>query len=269
MKTYTSSFKNLLSVVTAFVMTGSLSAQIFSEDFQSGYSTGNLSGQNSWAQGFGATPTPSSTVVDDSGSFYISSVDNSYSILNAGNFGLTATDTIELTFDFRATAASANASFGIGEYSQTSSSNGTPPVFGIQGGIWMVRGWGFGTTVLARANSGPVTGDTIAANVNDWYRVRSTWDLSGTGTGTLEIMNLTLGETDFTQLYFNRDQTVSTANLQLDNSFADPVDTWSGVFVRTQGAGVDNLVVVPEPATYALALGLLVLIGVAVRRRFK
>jgi|GEM_PF-7060607 len=241
------------------------SAQIFEEDFQTGYTTGDLAGQNSWAQGFGATPTPSSTVVNQSGDFFISSsVDNSYSILNAGNFGLSATDTITLTFDLRVTAAdSANALFGIGEYSEASSGNGTPPVFGIQGGSWAVRGWGFGATVFARDSSSTL----IKANVDDWYRVRSTWDLSGTGTGTLEIMNLTDGETNFTQLYFNAGQTVATAGLELDDSNADPVADWTGVFVRLNNGQVDNISVVPEPNTYALLAGMCALGFVMVRRR--
>jgi hypothetical protein len=241
----------------------SANAQIFSEDFQPGYSTGNLSGQNGWNQGFGATPTPSATVVDASGDFYVSSTDNSYSILDAGNFSLTTADTITLTFDLRVTAASANAAFGIGNYNQTSSGSGTPPVFGVISGIWAVRGWGFGTTVNARDTNG----FSLVATQNEWYRVQSTWDLSGTGTGTLSIMNLTLGETEFTQLHFNAAQTQTAADLQLGNASNPGVANWEGVFLRTQNGQIDNLSVIPEPSVYALISGGLMLCFVMLRRR--
>ena len=257
---YTSLFAFLALLFSATLMQG----QVLIENFQSGYSTGNLSGQNGWNQGFGATPTPSATVADASGNFYVTSTDNSYSILDAGNFGLTTADTITLTFDLRVTAASANAAFGIGNYNQISSSSGTPPVFGVISGIWAVRGWSFGTTVNARGTNGV----SLVATQNEWYRVQSTWDLSGTGTGTLSIMNLTLGETAFTQLYFNAAQTQTTADLLLGNVNNPGVANWEGVFFRTQNGQIDNLSVIPEPNTYALLIGSLGLAALMRRSRF-
>ena len=257
---YTSLFAFLALLFSATLMQG----QVLIENFQSGYSIGNLSGQNGWNQGFGATPTPSATVADASGNFYVTSTDNSYSILDAGNFGLTTADTITLTFDLRVTAASANAAFGIGNYNQISSSSGTPPVFGVISGVWAVRGWGFGTTVNAR-DTGNIS---LLASQNEWYRVQSTWDLSGTGTGTLSIMNLTLGETAFTQLYFNAAQTQATADLQLGNANNPGVANWEGVFLRTTNGRIDNLSVIPEPNTFALLIGALGLAALMRRARF-
>ena len=257
---YTSLFAFLALLFSATLMQG----QVLIENFQSGYSIGNLSGQNGWNQGFGATPTPSATVADASGNFYVTSTGNSYSILDAGNFSLTTADTITLTFDLRVTAASANAAFGIGNYNQISSSSGTPPVFGVISGVWAVRGWGFGTTVNAR-DTGNIS---LLASQNEWYRVQSTWDLSGTGTGTLSIMNLTLGETAFTQLYFNAAQTQATADLQLGNANNPGVADWEGVFLRTTNGRIDNLSVIPEPNTYALLIGSLGLAALIRRFRF-
>ena len=257
---YTSLFAFLALLFSATFIQG----QILIENFQSGYSTGNLSGQNGWNQGFGATPTPSATVADASGNFYVTSTSDSQSILNAGNFSLTTADTITLTFDLRVTAASANAAFGIGNYNQISSSSGTPPVFGVISGVWAVRGWGFGTTVNAR-DTGNIS---LLASQNEWYRVQSTWDLSGTGTGTLSIMNLTLGETAFTQLYFNAAQTQATADLQLGNANNPGVANWEGVFLRTTNGRIDNLSVIPEPNTYALLIGSLGLAALIRRFRF-
>lgn len=272
MKSSTISFK-LLSFFSAFAFAASASAQIFSEDFQTGFSTGSLAGQNGWTSGFTATPPPPASVVFDSPNYFIQSTDNANNLLNAGNFGLTNSSVITLTFDLfvdsAVAAGSRNAAFGIGRFDTVSSSVGAGPYFGVQSGVWMVRGWAFGTTTFAR----PFDADgTLAPVADTWYRVQSEWDLGangGVGTATLSIMNLTSGETEFTQLFFDRNHTVATATLQLDDSFNTGAENWSGIFVRTQGAGVDNLVVVPEPATYALALGLLVLIGVVARRRFK
>ena len=257
---YTSLFAFLALLFSATFIQG----QILIENFQSGYSTGNLSGQNGWNQGFGGTLTPSATVVDASGDFYVSSTGNSYNILDAGNFSLTTADTITLTFDLRVTAASANAAFGIGNYNQISSSSGTPPVFGVISGVWAVRGWGFGTTVNAR-DTGNIS---LLASQNEWYRVQSTWDLSGTGTGTLSIMNLTLGETAFTQLYFNAAQTQTTADLLLGNGNNPGVANWEGVFVRTTNGQIDTLSVIPEPNTFALLIGALGLAALMRRARF-
>ena len=257
---YTSLFAFLALLLSATFIQG----QILIENFQPGYSTGNLSGQKGWNQGFGATPTPSATVADASGNFYVTSTSDSQSILNAGNFSLTTADTITLTFDLRVTAASANAAFGIGNYNQISSSSGVPPLFGVQSGVWALRGWGFGTQVNARGTNGI----SLLASQNEWYRVQSTWDLSGTGTGTLSIMNLTLGETAFTQLYFNAAQTQATADLQLGNANNPGVANWEGVFLRTTNGRIDNLSVIPEPNTYALLIGSLGLAALIRRFRF-
>lgn len=257
---HTSLFASLALLLSATFMQG----QIFTENFQAGYSTGILAGQNGWTNGFGATPTPSATVVDASGDFYVTSTSDSQSILDAGNFSLTTADTITLTFDLRVTAASANAAFGIGNYNQSSSSSGVAPLFGVNTGVWAVRGWSFGTQVNARGTNNV----SLAATTNEWYRVQSTWNLSGSGTGTLSIMNLTLGETNFTQLFFNAAQTEGFANLQLTNVFNPGVANWEGVYFRTQNGQIDNLSVVPEPKTYALLIGSLGLAALIRRFRF-
>ena len=77
-------------------------------------------------------------------------------------------------------------------------------------------------------------------------------------------MNLTLGETAFTQLYFNAAQTQATADLQLGTANNPGVADWEGVFLRTTNGRIDNLSVIPEPNTFAL---LIVAVGLAALMR--
>jgi len=98
----------------------------------------------------------------------------------------------------------------------------------------------------------------------DWLRVRMTADLTangGAGTGSLAYMNLSAGETAFTDLPDLQD-------VDLNLSAGPAPETWDALCIRLDTlyplVGVDNLVPrVPEPLT----LGLLVVGGLAPRRR--
>lgn len=82
-------------------------------------------------------------------------------------------------------------------------------------------------------------GSPYQPNPGDWYRIRSVWKYVselGAWTGTVEIRNLTLGEEEFTPLYFNDAQTQDSAPLGV---FEGPerVDLWDLLLVRTGTPG--------------------------------
>jgi len=78
----------------------------------------------------------------------------------------------------------------------------------------------------------------IDADGNNWNNfgskevvvLRSVWDL-GANTASLSIKNLSLGETQFTPLYFDKEQTRTTVDLGPIGDF----DSWNQVFIRTTG----------------------------------
>ena len=253
----------LLSLTCSFTA-ASLSGQIFSEDFQTGYSVGDLMNQQDWTAGVGTNKSPTPHVALDNGNYFIQAQpgDDTRALLQAGNFGLSNSDTITLTFDLRVSASDSNAGFGVGIFNPDVGSIGTTPHIGVQAGNWIVRGWSFGDSSPARDSSGSAIGPTEG----DWYRVQSEWTLSGAGTATLWVKNLTEGETAFTQLFFNAAQDQTTATLNLDDPNNTGAQNWDGVFTRNRDSSIDNLTVVPEPATYALLLGLTGLALVTLRR---
>ena len=181
-----------------------------------------------------------------------------------GNFGVSSSSTIVLEFDLIRVGSNAQAMLGVGSVDHTLGSPGHPATVGyFTSNGFMVRGEGEGTQQSAVDSAGNV----IHANQGDLYRVRSIWNLTGTGTATLEIMNLSLGETEFTQLFFNAAQTQATANLGL---YTNP-STWEHLQIRPGGTAgqaglVTNISVVPEPASYAMLFGIGAFLLVASRR---
>lgn len=263
---FTKHIQTALVASASILLASGLSAQIFSEDFQSGYTIGSLEGQEGWTRGPGGTGLVIHSVQESNGNFFMQSQqDDSRAVLNAGNFGLTQSDSITLTFDLFVSESGSHLSFGIGIFDTDSTTIGNAPHFGLQNGNWIVRGPGLvsaNPTINARAPNG----SALSATLNNWYRVQSIWDLSGEGSATLSIMNLTAGETEFTQLFFDAAQTQTVASLSLESSNYN-VSNWDGVWVRGRNNGLaDNLVVVPEPATYVMLLGLFTGIFVAYRR---
>jgi hypothetical protein len=108
-------------------------------------------------------------------------------------------------------------------------------------------------------------------SLSDWYRLRLVidfTDLGGDGSGSLYVMNLTDGETDF-----RITPVLSSINLEINAMEAASQDpaTWNSLYVRGGSPSqIDNLdpnfvPPVPEPATIVLLAGLIPL--VAARRR--
>jgi hypothetical protein len=183
-----------------------------------------------------------------------------------GNFGITSASIITLEFDMIRVGSAAQAMVGVGAVDHTTGSVGNAASVGYFSSLgFVVRGEGEGLQQSAVDSDG----NAILAIQGDLYRVRSVWNLSGTGTATLEIMNLSLGETEFTQLYFNAAQTQTTANLGL---YTNP-STWEHLQIRPGGSGgqaglITDISVIPEPATYAMLFGMGAILLV-VCRRFK
>lgn len=213
----------------------------------------NLVGQGSWvANGGGTSPVvKAGTGVDTSlvASGPATGTSPFAAKLNLSNFNLTTSDTVVLTFDLYTGSGGSIALFGIGVQGSSAL-----PVIGIWNGDFAVRGDNNGTIINAK-NSG---GTNVTATASHWYQVQSTWsNLTGSGAGqaTLSIRDLTLGETSFTQLFFNQAQTQATASLALSTSAN--VTGWNAAYLRVNASGsnptaVDNLNVVPEPSAITL-----------------
>ncbi len=92
-------------------------------------------------------------------------------------------------------------------------------------GVFFRDGWG-GTT-YAVGTDGEGWNDFDSSEV---VVLRSVWDL-GANTASLSIKNLSVGETEFSPLYFDKEQRQSTVDL---GPVGDP-DSWSQVFIRTTG----------------------------------
>lgn len=182
-----------------------------------------------------------------------------------GDFGLTSSSTVILEFDLVRVGNNAQAMVGVGFADPVLGGAGLPVTVGsFSTSGFTVREEGEGTQHHARDTNG----NNIVPIQGDLYRVRSVWTLTGGGTATLEIKNLSAGDTDFTTLYFDAAQTQSTAPLGLTSD----VTTWEHLLVRpggssAQGGLITNIEMIPEPGT--MALFSLALLGLAVARRMR
>lgn len=132
---------------------------------------------------------------------------------------------IILEFDISADSEAPIALFGVGN------SANCPPRAGIFNSF-IIREQDFGGRI--HQAYGP-DGKLAKPNPGDWYRVRSEWNFVeglGAWTGTLAIKNLTLEETEFTPLSFDKQgkQKVTPVGL-----FTPPGtnDFWNMIFLRT------------------------------------
>ena len=267
---------------------------LFTYDFESDDSitTGSLVGQNNWvivrSSGY-ITPSVVNNIGPTTGSFtdlsQVVGPSQSTSFpttaggaINSNLFtagSLSAADTLTLTFNLYVTGTSGEVVlFGIGSPQSTySNGDGEGPTFGISTGSGAAFGFYQGGTAGGSPLQPTASGTGSAVTANHWYSVQSVWNLSN-DTATMAVEDLTAGAMTYTPLTFSGS---STINLYATGAAADPASNWNTVYLRmpteSESAGyADNLSVVvsvPEPSTYALLLGgLVLLIGAARRSRF-
>lgn len=267
--------KNRLFVYIAAVslaIATSASAQTVLVDYDFNGLTVNtaLAGQDGWTNfvtngstgPFVRSVTPTNLTSQIGGSYATDSqITRAYR--SFGNFDLTSASVITLEFNLLIVGNSGQAVAGIGNVTAGTASTLPPVVGSFSSTGFQIRAAGDGTQTSAVASNG----SAIVPILNNLYQVRSVWDLS-TATATLEIMNLSAGETQYTQLFFNQAQTQATASLGTLGNVA----LWDDFLIRTggnsgQGGFIDNVYItaVPEPSIFALAgLGAAVLLA---RRR--
>lgn len=244
------SFGLTVAVVTVFAVTPAQSA-LFEEDFEALNNFSGLNGQADWTAG-GSTAVVSGPAGSVNTTQVARQLGSDNSFYTPDPTPTVSGSTLVLEFDvFFGGDTNDFAYMGL---NSGQSANG--PSFGhwTQNEGWSIRADGFG----AFKSAVDASGNVITPQTDTWYSVRSVWDLAaanGQGEATLEIKNLTAGETEFTTLYFDEAQTDPTATLEIET---DPA-TFDTVFLRMLGGQrgdtatfVDNLSVVPEPGTLSL-----------------
>ncbi|CAA9229963.1 MAG: hypothetical protein AVDCRST_MAG42-1075 [uncultured Chthoniobacterales bacterium] len=160
------------------------------------------------------------------------------------------------------------ALFGLGHDSITDTdsvinqASETGPLFGTMtsnGARLVIQEAGRGTSHLS---------SITLANLS-WYQIRLEMDFTanaGQGSGSLFLRNLSLGETSFTAV-----PDLQNISLGLTNTAADVRPfTYDGMFIGMGFGHMDNIGVVPEPATSALLVGATLfcaVLRIAVKRR--
>lgn len=244
-----------LIALSAFLASPASGQTLINYNFNS-RSAGALNGQDGWTASEGANGAQVAATPVNAGGGGTLGLTNG--LTDAGMSAtksffpansITSTSIVTLTFDAIQVSSPTVAQFGL-------STGGSFPNFGIWNGTMAIRVNGdSGQTFIAKTPQG----FDIAPINNHWYSFQSVWDFN-TGLATLAYKDLTAGDTNYTQLYFNAAQTQSTVSLGTINP-----STWTTAYVRvgktgTSGIGygtgyLDNLsvVVVPEPHTVGLA----------------
>jgi hypothetical protein len=259
--------KKLLALlgVTASLFVPVLHAQtmVFSNNFGTGYTNGNLVGQNGWSQ-TGTTATVAQTVSNGvvvlpsgaAGQDTWNAFSSAVSATNAGNYLLT-------TINFSLT----NAANATGDYFfHLSSPTNTTSVFFQRLYSRSAVGGGFELGINGASAATSVAWGSTVLSLNTSYQAVIKWDfVSGATNDTLSLYlnptnsiitnNTVFASTNFTT---TEPTTVAAANLRIGSSASTP-----GVLVDSI-----EVQVVPEPSTYALlALAGAGLAGHMIRRR--
>lgn len=174
---------------------------------------------------------------------------------------LTSSDIVTLTFDAYQDSASSVAWFGIGYGSSAAT-------FGIWNGTIAVREEWDGVSG-APIHQAKTSGNfDVTVNDDDWYSFQSVWNLS-TRTATLYYKNLSAGDVNYTQLFFNQAQTQASVSIGTYSNVNTWTTAWLRVGTTATGTGyLDNLSAVAVPEPHTLALGLLGL-GTFLAMRFR
>lgn len=198
---------------------------VISEDFED-YSTGNLVGQKSWNY---AVNTSSPKIINTNGAYgydgkavstrkQSSSDDYAIKAIPASTLHLGNDVIVEITAS-RSAINSSGVMLGFG--------NGQmDKAIGItSSNVFFREGWG--RIERALDGTGAYWNDMDS---DDIVVFRSVWDLSQ-NTATLAVKNLTKGETEYTTLYFDANQTQDTVLL----GDVSDINLWDDVFVRFTG----------------------------------
>lgn len=235
-------------LVIGMLSASAATASLFQEDFNS-LSAGSIFGQNGWSNVGGSSSMQIGGAVgwDSLGDGNVAknwATSGSQWIHNSNLATIAADSTITMEYDVYLRDASAAASDAV-----ISVGDGTAVY--TYAGLW-------GGKFILRRNGGPTLtavdagGVDIVANAQDVYRIKTVWDFQ-INRADLAYKNLSNGDTAWTQLYFDAAQTS-------DNLWLGDIDesTLTHVMMRSYGSStaiqteIDNISVIPEPATLGL-----------------
>jgi hypothetical protein len=246
-------------IAAAFASQASL---IYSNGFE--YTTGALTGQDSWVSWLGGTvQVTNGTGVNTSqvlGRSLSSITTNGAS--KAVSLGLGSYNSGTFSVDFyRGLAGTTTHSMYAGFGSSTNNSSGIA-LRGTSSNIEFRDGAGTGTSVLLYE----AANDSIITAYQAWHRITMNLNFQNNLITGVYIQNLTTPG-PATQLYFDSAATVATRTYLVDETF------WNTAYIRT-GKSTDNvhfidnmsITAIPEPATIGM-LGLGAVITLLIRRK--
>ena len=222
-------------IVAAMGLAGMLQAEVLYEaDFTSGYTKSSLVGQKGWI-GESGKPSPEVWSYGEDGWAVVGkgSSKDAWARLTLENVKVAMADILVLEVTLRRGVP--NSTEGSGILFGFGAAGAFPATLGANNEGLMIRG-GFLSTMVALKADGTNWGDQKNdpqdyAEHQDKIVLRSVWNLRY-GTGTLEVKNLTRGETKFTPLYFDEAQTLTTASL----GDVWEISSWNQVFLRFGGS---------------------------------
>ncbi len=219
------------AVVAVACASQAASDVVYSNGFESGYTAGALTGQDSWATFLGGTvPVASGVGVNTS-----QVLGQSTSATTAGgasrtvSLGLGAYKTGTFSVDFyRGSGGSTVHSMYVGFGSSADRSSGIA-LRGTSANIMFRDGVGTGTEVLMFE----AAGDSTITALNAWHRLTMNLDFQNNLITGVYIQNLTTPG-PARQLYFDSAATVATKTYLVDET------SWDRAYIRT-GKSTDNL----------------------------
>ena len=227
--------------------------RLYGEDFESGYTSAPLAGQNGWAGEAGkVSPVVGSFGANGWAVAGQAPSADAWGRLEIGDLGLIPTDTLVLEMTLQRgitnSAAGSSVDFGLavaGEFPATvgATDSGVRIRADISTNTYAVKA--DGTNWGDQNNTPPDYAEAV-----DRIVLRSEWDLLA-GTGNLAVKNLALGETAFTPLYFDAAQ--QQASAPIGNVFS--ARDWSEVVVRLGGsaeAKILNMDISKKPNLFPL-----------------
>jgi hypothetical protein len=251
----------LLFLVMFGCAASSLNAQVLVSENFSGYTNGNLVGQNSWvaySSSITTSPIVANSITPPSGGKYLEDGQTSNVDTRARkDYSLSLLSNSVITMSFDLNVGSGTYNFGLMD-----SSVAQGPLIGYSGGIYVANAGG---NSFAKTSSN--TNVTIANG--NWIRITSTADF-GNDTMSLSYQLWNDSAWGASQvLYFDQAQSVSTVSMTNDPTI------YESVFLRmannTTGQMTNlNVTLVPEPGSAVLfGLGLTGLMLIRGRIRMK